>query len=259
MELLLFSVSVLPVIVVGYFIYNMDKDRENLKFLLKLFLSGVFSLFLVLIITGILVYFFPLLNPDIGNKNLFQLFISVFIGIALIEEFCKWIMVYKISYNDRNFTHVYDIIVYSVFVSLGFTFLENLFYVYSNGIGVGIMRAFLAVPGHAIDGVFMGYYFGLAKLAQINNQKKEANKYLFLSILVPTIMHGIYDYTLLAQKFIFLIIFVIFVIALYVFSIKKVKILRKINKKLINNDNYCPNCGIKIEDNYCYQCGRKNE
>ena len=42
-------------------------------------------------------------------------------------------------------------------------------YVYENGFVVGIVRALLAVPGHACDGLFMGYYLGLSKTGQLYN------------------------------------------------------------------------------------------
>ena len=55
-----------------------------------------------------------------------------------------------------------DGIVYGVTVSLGFATLENIYYVFAgfdDPLGVAYLRAFSAVPAHALFGVFMGYYF----------------------------------------------------------------------------------------------------
>ena len=56
-----------------------------------------------------------------------------FVGVALVEEVCKWLMVYFAGYHNKQFNELYDIIVYAVFVSLGFAFYENLVYIYAKG------------------------------------------------------------------------------------------------------------------------------
>ena len=189
--------------------------------------------------------------------NLIELIFHVFIGVALVEEFSKWIMTYLISYNNEEFDEIYDIIIYSVFVSLGFAALENILYVAQGGISTAIARALLAVPGHACDGVFMGYYFGLAKISEINNNEKLKRKNLVLSLLAPTILHGIYDYCLFTGRLIFLLLFFCFVFCLYKYSNKKIKQYSSIKRKIKYKDNYCPICGTKINSNYCPICGRK--
>ena len=102
-ESILLIISILPVILIGMFIYYKDKQKEPLKLLTKLFLAGIGSCFLVLIISYILELIFPFFNSDTSNLNLIELIFYVFIKVALVEEFCKWIMAYKISYKDKNF------------------------------------------------------------------------------------------------------------------------------------------------------------
>ena len=216
-------ISFLPVFLVGRYIYIHDKNKEPMKMLLKLFVSGILSCFLVLFISSIMGGIFPIFNGDVENLDLFELAIYVFIGIALVEEFCKWIMSYSIAFNNEEFEEVYDMIVYSTFVALGFAFFENFFYVLDGGVAVGIMRALLAVPGHACDGVFMGYYLGLAKTSDLNNRDDLKKKNLLLSVFVPTIMHGIYDFCLFTGNLLLLLFFFAFVIYVYVHSIKKIK------------------------------------
>lgn len=258
-ELILFTISILPVILIGLFIYKKDKNKEPTKLLIKLFLGGIGSCILVTFISYILGLIFPIFNTSTENLNSIELIIYIFIGIALVEEFSKWIFAYKLSYNDEEFDELYDAIIYSIFVALGFASLENLLYVYQFGITTGIIRALLAVPGHACDGMFMGYYLGLAKISDINNKKDIKIKNLILSMLIPTITHGIYDYCLLNGKNIFIIFFFIFVIFIYVYVIKKIKKISSINRKIKYKNNYCPNCGHIIDSNFCPICGRKNE
>lgn len=258
-ELILFTVSVLPVVLIGLFVYKKDRQKEPAKLLVKLFLGGMGSCFLVLIASLISGLIFPIFSADAKTLNLVELIIYVFIGIALVEEFCKWIMAYKIAYNDKDFDELYDAILYCVFVALGFACFENLMYVYDGGIGTGLIRAILAVPGHACNGMFMGYYFGLSKLGALNNRNDIKTKNLVLSILIPTITHGIYDYCLFTQRILFIILFFIFVICMYVYVLKKIKKISSINRKMKYKDNYCPNCGHIVDGNFCPVCGRKNE
>lgn len=251
-------ISFLPVFLVGRYIYKHDKNKEPMKMLLKLFVSGVFSCFLVLFISSIMGEVFPIFNADIENLDLFELAIYVFVGIALVEEFCKWLMSYSIAFNNKEFEEVYDMIVYSTFVALGFAFFENFLYVLDGGVAVGILRALLAVPGHACDGVFMGYYLGLAKTSALNNRDDLKKKNILLSVLVPTIMHGIYDFCLFTGNLLLIIFFFAFVIYVYVYSIKKIKKVSSIDGKLVYSDNLCLNCGCIVEGNYCSNCGKRH-
>jgi RsiW-degrading membrane proteinase PrsW (M82 family) len=251
-------ISFLPVFLVGMYIYKHDKNKEPMKMLLKLFVSGVLSCFLVLFISSIMGGIFPIFNADIESLDLFELAIYVFVGIALVEEFCKWLMSYSIAFNNKEFEEVYDMIVYSVFVALGFAFFENFLYVLEGGVTVGILRALLAVPGHACDGVFMGYYLGLAKTSALNNRDDLKKKNLLLSVLVPMIMHGIYDFCLFTGNLLLIIFFFVFVIYVYVHSIKKVKKVSSIDGKLVYSDNLCLNCGCVVDGNYCSNCGKRH-
>ena len=61
------------------------------------------------------------------------------------------------------------------------------------------------------------------KFVKDKKDKKNAIKYSIFSILMPTIAHGIYDYCLFTEQFIFIIIFGIFLIFTYIYSVKKIK------------------------------------
>lgn len=256
---MLLLIAILPVVLLGVFIYKKDKNKEPKKLLIKLFIGGILSCFLTLLISGILEVFIPLLGADDSSLNMIELFIYVFIGIALVEEFSKFLIVYSIAHNDEAFDEIYDAIVYCVFVSLGFAAFENILYVYSNGFSTGVMRAILSVPGHACFGVFMGYYLGLAKIAGVNKNEKLRKKNLLLSLFVPTILHGIFDYCLYTEMVIFFVIFIVFIILLYIHSIKKVKKLSSVTTRFIKKNSYCVKCGNLITTKYCPNCGNKNE
>lgn len=258
-DVVLFTISSLPIILIGVYIYRKDYDKEPRKLLIKLFISGILSCFAVLLMSALLSMIFPILGKEHPELNAWQLIIKVFLGVALVEEFWKWVFVYKISYHSQYFDYIYDMIIYATFVSLGFAFLENLLYVYQKGISTGIIRALSAVPSHACDGISMGYYLGLVKMSEINNNHKLKIKNFILSLLVPTLLHGIYDYCLFIQNDIFTIIFIVFVIIYFTSSLKRLKKIAFITKKMKYKTNFCPNCGYPVTSNYCPKCGHRND
>lgn len=259
MIILLLLISILPVLIVAKYIYNKDKNKEPLKLLIELFIGGIIAVFITLLLTELLEKVFPFFKIDTDQLDLLELLLSVFVGIALIEEFSKWIITYLITYKNKEFDEFYDMIVYCVFVSLGFALYENIFYVFQEGVGIGIFRAFLAVPAHAFNGIFMGYYLGLAKIASLNNNKNLEIKNKVFSIIVPILLHGVYDYCLLSGRGILYIIFIVFMISLYVFAISKVNKVSTLIGKMKYKNDFCPVCGNRVVSDYCENCGNKNE
>ena len=81
----------LPIYLICFFVYKKDNNKEPKKFLMKLFIFGILSCIPAAIIELVIE---PLFG-DINKLNLFSLFIYVTFGIALVEELCKWIVVYK--------------------------------------------------------------------------------------------------------------------------------------------------------------------
>lgn len=260
-ELLLF-LSVLPSIVLGYIIYKKDKvEKEPTGLLIKLLFGGLGAAALTIFITIIVEGFFPSLSKE-ENFNVFQTFLQILLEVALVEEFSKWIFLKKITWKNKEFNYLYDAIVYGVFVSIGFATIENILYVLDGGLIVAIIRAILSVPGHIFYGVFMGYYYGISKLGEINQNEHIRKKNMILSLLIPTILHFTFDFCLSYPNAYILIFYLVFVILLYVKAFKKVNQLSKITKSLTPipiKTTYCTNCGHEVKGTYCHNCGNKIE
>ena len=231
MILILLLISIIPVVLLGLYIYKKDSVKEPKSLLLGLFSSGFLASFLVIIINVLMTLLTPefYISDNYSKFNFIELFFLIFIEIAVVEEFCKWIMIRFIGYNHKDFDQLYDIIVYSTFVALGFAAIENIFYVIEGGFTLGIYRAIFSVPGHVAFGIFMGYYLGLAKMWEKKNKTKH-NIYMILSIFVPAILHTIYNFCLMIETLWFLIIFIGFIIILYVSAAKEVDKVSKIDK-----------------------------
>ena len=82
--------------------------------------------------------------------------------VALTEE-AKFIALRYYAFRNKNFNEPFDGIIYAVYISMGFAFV-NILYVSQGGMQVAILRTFTAVPAHAMFAVMMGYYAGLASL-----------------------------------------------------------------------------------------------
>ncbi len=214
----LIIISFLPILLLGYYIYEKDTIKEPKKLLIKLFFSGFIISLLVIVINVIFaIHFRNLFLFNNSYKDDFVLTFSLaFIEIGFLEEFIKWFVIKKTGYNSPEFDQIYDIIVYCTFVSLGFAFFENIFYVLNGGIKIGILRGLLSVPAHACYGVFMGYFLGKAKI----NKGIDTILYFILSILIPSFLHTLYDTILMFDGKLYFWILITYMTLLYIISFK---------------------------------------
>jgi RsiW-degrading membrane proteinase PrsW (M82 family) len=179
--------SITPVIIFLYLIYNKDRIKEPAKLLAKCFFGGFLSIIVTLIIDGIIQSIVPEPSNALGSS-----FYKAFLIAGLPEEFSKFIIMYWLVWRSKDFDQHFDGIIYAVFVSMGFALIENIMYVYNYGLVTAVWRGVLSVPGHGFFAVIMGYYFSLARFHKGN----EVNKLLLLSLLMPALFHGLYDFTL---------------------------------------------------------------
>jgi protease PrsW len=184
--LVLLGIATAPCVAIGLYIYLNDKhEREPIGLLLRAYLYGVLSIGVTYAVSKALNMFIT-----IDEKDLTEQAIHAFLIVALVEEGSKFIFVRGILYNNVNFNEPFDGIVYSVMVGMGFATFENILYVLNEGLSVGVMRMFTAVPAHACFAVLMGFYLGKAKF----DHKK--GYYGFYALGVATLFHGAYDYCL---------------------------------------------------------------
>lgn len=255
--LILFALALLPVLVLGYYTYYQDSDKEPKRLLIKLFLGGLLSAFLTVTLSLLIRSIFPYFNDEVSTFGGLKLLIYTFGLVAFVEEISKFLIVYLFSFHNREYDQLYDMIVYSVFVSLGFAWIENLLYVYDGGISLAISRLLFSVPTHASVAVFMGYYLSLSKLSEVHKKAFLQKKYLLYSIAIPTLLHGCYDFLAYSSNYLLVMTFFIFTCYLFVKANKRLHQMALINKELLIKK--CPNCGNSLgNDNYCNKCGHKN-
>jgi len=179
-----------PGIAIAVYIYYADKWEPEPKFMVvKAFLLGGLACFPTSYLEGVFETFFGL--EGIFEEKLdipwWQKSLYAFFGVALIEELCKFLFIKGFIYEDREFSEPFDGIIYGGMVGCGFATVENLFYVFTFGHETGMFRLFTAVPGHAFEGIILGYFMGKAKFGF------EPEKELAKGLVLVVILHGIYD------------------------------------------------------------------
>lgn len=182
--------ALLPAFLLIYYINRKDNLQPEPKWqLLKGFLYGIGTC--VLIITLFLLLG---IGDDSGEmpKTFFKAIGNAFLGAAIPEELAKLLMLWLLVRKNKHFNEHMDGIVYTVCIGMGFAGMENILYLFGNidnWASVGVARALISVPGHFFFAVAMGYFYSLAIFGPVETHRIN----LSLMIVVPILMHGIFD------------------------------------------------------------------
>ncbi|MDH5764266.1 MAG: PrsW family glutamic-type intramembrane protease [Nitrospinota bacterium] len=216
----LLYLAVGPGIALAVYLYYSDKwEPEPKASVIKGFLLGGLACFPTSYFEGVFERFFELEkifiespDPMWGAKIFYA-----FIGVALVEEACKFLFLKAFIYDSRDFSEPFDGIVYGGIVGCGFATVENLFYVLPLGQETGVLRMLTAVPGHAFEGIILGYFMGKAKFSV------EPEKEFLKGLGLVVVLHGIYDLAVVANgKWSFTFIFAMVFLGLF-FGLKAKK------------------------------------
>lgn len=111
------------------------------------------------------------LQAGIQSQNLN--FLLLFISVGIVEEIVKQGLVRIIDRRYLLIQTINESIQYSLVAALGFSFAENIFYIYSIYTQLGIQQLFVpylfrsvfTTCAHLIFSGFFGYYYGIAKFS----------------------------------------------------------------------------------------------
>lgn len=186
--------SLLPaVLLVGYVLYRDRKRPEPAIRIVQALIYGLFSALLsvplAMALEGLL------LNSDYGLMYFLPFvrgIVSAFVGAAISEESMKLLMLWLMLRNCDDYDEALDGIVYAVCIGMGFAGFENVLYIFFSGEEswrqIALVRGVLAVPGHYIDAVLMGFFYSLTHFYPLRFRK-----YRYLVWIAPVLAHGIYD------------------------------------------------------------------
>lgn len=234
---ILLAASLIPPLFLLWKVYQSDKiEKEPPKLLLIIFvlgmISAVFAGILEMIGGAVLVRLFPggFAETAVGSTVFNFLYFLIIVGGS--EELVKFLAMRIPTWRNRAFNYVFDGVVYGVTAALGFAALENVLYVLDTGLVTAGIRAWTAIPLHCIAGIFMGHYYGIAKAAERWSDSRERNpslrgkaknKFLRLSILIPMVIHGVYDFIATAENMIVLALFFVYIIIVDIFAYNSLK------------------------------------
>lgn len=187
MIIILLAAAFLPAILLWFYIWKKDTQKEPTSLLVKAVLLGVAIIIPVAILeSGIEAMIFGVEGKP---TSLLGTTTMAFVVAALPEETFKLLALWMVLRKNPYFDEHFDGIVYAVCVGLGFASLENIMYVFSeeDWFSTAIVRALLAVPGHYAFAILMGYYYSVYHFVD------HSPKVAACVLLVPVLAHGTYD------------------------------------------------------------------
>lgn len=205
--------AIIPAVFLMNYIYKHDTiEKEPPELLWSLLWNGVLAALCSIVlekIGGVL------LSITLSVDSPYYILVFAFLVVAAVEEGMKMLFMKRRTWNDWNFSHLFDGVVYSAFVSLGFAAFENIQYVFTYGLSVALPRAVLAIPGHLGFSVFMGIFYGRAKLCENQGRRFGRNLNLLLGYVFAVALHGFYDACAMSGTVEANIVFYVFVAVMY--------------------------------------------
>mgnify|MGYP001426530523 CR=1 FL=1 len=239
--------AILPALVIIFYVYKQDLFPEPKNIVFKTFIFGCS-----------IIIFLNLILTDVDNfaKNYFSgetfNFFDSFIRAAFLEEISKMTILIFFCTRKDEFDEPMDGLVYGTAASLGFAAYENINYVlyfYNEpSFEIATIRAYTAVPMHALCGIMMGFL-----ITQSIFEKKHNYLNLVLALLIPVSIHGLYNFSLsssiVSSKIAYIILIIFIVRSVILFKNLKKKQLQSIifhKKNFTVTSNHFINATITV-------------
>lgn len=189
--------GVIPALVAMWLVDRLDARRPEPPRLRRL-VAGVGMLSVIpAIIAGLLLERYT--ASSIGSMLTYEgASFTSFVVAAGVEEACKILVVYWVVWRHPEFDERMDGIVYACRAGLGFALVENVMYLLSERslsgqLTVWVLRALLAVPGHALWTGMIGY-------CAARRRFDRTGLGLLGGYLLAVSFHGLYDLSLFVQQ-----------------------------------------------------------
>lgn len=190
--------AVLPSFIWLNYYLKKDKRPEPKLLVLEIFILGMIITLPTIYIEGFLVGIFM----DLALPSFFK----IFLGVALVEELLKFLVVRQRVFNNPEFDERVDAMIYMIVAGLGFAAAENLFFLFSfsppskiesflhfQWLGSVFEISFLRFVGatflHALSCAIFGFFIGLSFF-----RKNERTKLIILGLIFATLLHGFYNF-----------------------------------------------------------------
>ncbi len=170
------------------------------------------------------------------SKSLFSI-LNIFIGVALVEEFLKYLVVREKVLKHPEFDEPIDVMLYMIISALGFAASENILILFSLGpefffgkaLSISIFRFWGATFLHALCSGLFGYF-----LAMSFCETKKRTGYFIAGLGIATLLHGLYNFSIIkiegALSFLIPLLILISLAIFFTYSLKRLKKLKSICK-----------------------------
>jgi len=193
---LYFIFALLPSIIWLLFYLRKDVHPESNRMVLKIFFWGMLATIPTLLLEmGILEEF-----KKLAIWPFLILILNVFIGVALIEEVLKYLVVKGKVLNDPEFDEPIDAMLYMIIAGLGFAAMENILILFSLGpaflikeaLEISIGRFLGATFLHALCSGIVGYFLALSFF-----ETKKRLRLLASGLAIAIVLHGLYNFSIM--------------------------------------------------------------
>ena len=189
------TITILPsVLMFSLIMYSDRKSKEPLLMILICVFSGAFTICLSLILDKLIIKYNLVGGAGlVMNSNSYSVYKILLLAAA--EEYSKLLILYLFLFKNKSYDDIFDGFVYSSITALSFSLVETFIYVfnestYADMSSLAVLRNFTAIPLHLVCGISMGYFISLEKFSKVKS-KKFLN--MFLALIVPTIIHTVYN------------------------------------------------------------------
>jgi len=189
--------GILPSIIWLSFFLKEDAHPESNRMIMKVFLCGLAAATIAVILEGGFKYSLPKFIFS-SPSSIIIIILNFFIGVALIEEVSKYIVVKKIAISDPEFDEPLDAMLYMVIVGLGFAAVENIFLLVGqaqpiiNTLILTVLRFVGATFLHALCSGIVGFFLALSFF-----YTKKRVLLIASGLILATILHGIYNFSIM--------------------------------------------------------------
>lgn len=196
-----FVLTFLPTIVWLLFYLREDRHPEPKLLLILTFFGGMAAV--VLAIVGECVFIQILNNGSCregfahGGRNMFTLFIV----IAFIEEYCKYLAVKFLVLRRADFDEPVDAMIYMITAALGFAAVENtlfIFPLFSNNLILGLEVTTSRFLGanllHALSSGIVGFFLARAWFSP------HRHHFIAIGVVIASFLHALFNYLILLRE-----------------------------------------------------------
>ena len=212
------ALALIPGLVLLFVVWKLDTvEKESPVLLAKLFAAGVAVMLADILIRTLGL---KLLEGTYnGTSILLYIFLDAFIFTALIEEGGRFIALKLLTWKNKEFNYTFDAIVYSVAVSVGFIITENIVLIIRYGSALDPVKILLPLFAQLIISVFMGFFYGTAKVAESNGDLKSRKMHEIEAVLIPVVIHGLFEMCENSESVVLYVVFVLYTLCLTVLAI----------------------------------------